>query len=203
MGTHWRAQSNELIDVWKALEKVERRIFAEGASQIERDSAIEERESLIQREDDARTAQEQGARTVTLDQIRNWPPQILRHVAALGPADTSRSFLDLLGWGPVYCAENLPISGIRMDRFSHPLRSLDISAEQACRLGEEMLSYVDNLESKYAGSKPLPTPRTGSPWLRWIPWSRARIADQVSAAREAGLWLWFWGWLGCRIEAGE
>jgi hypothetical protein len=185
MGLHWYARSPQVSDALSALEDVERRIFAPDAHERGVEVAIEEREPLFDREKAARAEQLDRARAVTLDLIKSWPSHVLRHVEALGSAAADRSFLSLLGWEADYYAENLQASDVPLNRFSHPWRSLELSARQACSFGLELLAYVEEVELQHTISKS-PT-----------------ASKQAASAREAGLWLWFWGWVGCRVVAGN
>jgi len=185
MGLHWYAYSAELTDVLNGLEEVERRIFAPDARERDIEAAIEERESLFDREKAARAEQLDCARALTLDLIKAWPPHVVRHVKALEPAEPDRSVLGLLGWEADYYAENLQVSGVPLDRFSQSWRSLELSAGQACSFGLELLAYVDTIELQHDESR------------------STSASKQAASARVAGLWLWFWGWFGCRIVAGD
>jgi hypothetical protein len=196
MGIHWYALSREMIEVERALEAVEHRIFAPDATEATRDAALAEREMLYEREDATRRAMEQRGRGVGVEVIRDWPEEVQRHAAAYGTPREGQSFLDdFIGPDTDYYVEILADAGVPMDGFSYPLRSLDLQPEQARQLALELLRYVDRLEAP-------------SPVSWW--WSKRRAqkaqatrARQARATRVAALWLWFWAWLDCRIEAGN
>lgn len=175
MGIHWYARSSQLLEVLQALEAVERRIFATGASDLEVEAALAEREALYAREDAARTELEHRGRAVTIGAARHWPPDVAQHVEALGPAERDCPLLDLLGWGVYYYAENLRAAGVPMGAFSSHLDSLRLSPEEARVLGEELLTWA----------------------------AHTARGDTLRHAREAGLWLYLWGTAGCAVEAGQ
>jgi hypothetical protein len=175
MGIHWYARSKELIEVARQFEEVERRIVYPDADERAINAALDEREVLFAREDEARAELKHRGFAVTIGSIREWPPHVLQHVDALGPAELDRRLLDLLGWGTNYYIENLRDAGVPMDAFSQHLDYLRVLPQQARSLGEELLRYA----------------------------SQVRSANEVRRAREAGLWLFLWGSVDCFVEAGQ
>jgi hypothetical protein len=175
VGIHWYARSRELIDTAREFERVERCIVRPDADEKAIDAALEEREALFAREREARAELERRGLAVTLRSIGQWPAHVLEHVYALGSAAANRRFLDVLGWGSDYYIENLRNACVPMDSFSQNLDYLRVSPHQACALGEELMSYAARTERENA----------------------------IRRAREAGLWLFFWGSVDCCVEAGQ
>jgi hypothetical protein len=175
MGIHWYARSESLKEVARQLDEVERRIVRPDADVRAIDAALDEREALFTREEEAREELKHRGFSVTVSSIPKWPPHVLQHVEALGSAEPDHRLLDLVGWGTDYYIENLRNAGVPMDAFSQHLDYLRASPQQARTLGEELLRYA----------------------------SQVRRADSARQARVAGLWIFLWGSVDCFVEAGQ
>lgn len=187
MGTHWYSSSREQIAIEQALEAVERRIFAEGASDELIDAALAERDELYERQVSARRALEQRGEAIASEVVREWPEIVQRHAAALGAPAAGQTFLNLLQWGTDYYAETLDEEGVPMNRFAYPLHSLSLEPEHARQLALELLRYADDLMT---------------PSFMGRLFSR-RLLRRAKAVRKAALWLWFWASLDCLVHAGQ
>jgi hypothetical protein len=177
MGIHWYALSVEILDVDRAFQDVEQRCdeACDAHDRAAVKAAMNEREVLYVRQREVFAECDRRGFAVTVGSIGQWPAHVLQHVHALGPAEPDRRVLDLIGWGSDYYIENLRDARVPIKGFSQPLDYLRISPPQACALGEEILHYA----------------------------ARARKANQVRSAREAGIWLYLWGSLNCHVEAGQ
>ena len=163
MGYHWYAVSLELMAIRRALDDVERRMN-EPAGEAAVKAASDEMDVLLARETQARRAMAQRGESVTVAAARGWPPEVRRHLAALGAGDEGRSILGLLGLEANYYVENLHRGGVPMRGFSRNLRAIALDPQQALELAQELLRYA----------------------------SDARELKGAEAARVAGLWLWLW-----------
>jgi hypothetical protein len=174
MGVHWYAKSEELIELERQFDDVERRIVHPDADRRAINVALDERDALFAREGDVRAELERRGLAVTVGSIRGWPPHVQAHVHALAPTDPSQPLLELLGWGADYYAENLRQAGVPMDAFSQRLDYVRASPEQARALGGELLGYAASVRGTTA--------------------ARTRVA---------GLWLFLWGSVRCHVKAGQ
>jgi hypothetical protein len=177
MGIHWYALSVEILDVDRASQDVEERLHEafEAHDEPAIKAASDESDMLDLREREVFAELDRRGFAVTVGSIGQWPAHVLQHVHALGPAEPDRRVLDLIKWGSTFYIENLRHAGVPMKGFSLPLDYLNISPQQACTLGEEILHYA----------------------------ARARKVNQVRIARIAGLWLYLWGSLNCYVEADQ
>jgi hypothetical protein len=173
MGYHWYAVSPELTAITRALDDLESRMSADD-DEAAVNAASHEMDVLLAREMEAGRAMAARGASVTVAAARGWPPEVQQHLAAFGASDEGRSILALLEWETNYYVENLHHEGVPMRGFSRDLRAIALEPTQVRELAQELLRHA----------------------------SGARKPKAAREARRAGLWLWLWASLDCRVEAG-
>jgi hypothetical protein len=176
VGVHWHAESPELVRIHQALDDVESRIFAPGASASAIEGSLVEREALYRQEDTERKAWEERGRGITWREAAGWPEPVRRHLYSYGRQPEERSVLDLLEWGADYYAENLrAAAGYLHDLSPAPFGFSTLTPGEASTLAVGLLDRAAGMDDDQARR----------------------------AARIAGLWLWAWASVGAIISSAH
>lgn len=174
MGLHWYPRSPRLLEIFRQAVALERASISSILGEQEVESLITAQERIFESEQAERRAIEERGRLVTRSDADRWPGHVSAHLDGLPDVEPSTSVLQLLGWGADYYIENLRAAGVPMGGFSMHLDRVDASPGEVLDLAEEILAFHDRARTK----------------------ARPHV-------RQAGLWLYLWGFLGCHVQTGH